>query len=49
MSTIERLDAPISERPSPDTTIDAPAIKNNVIALYQLSAGSSFFWATQLY
>jgi hypothetical protein len=48
MSIVERLYAPISERPSPDAAIDAFDIKDNAIALRRRAAGSSFFRAMQL-
>ena len=48
MSIVERLYAPISERPTPDAAIDAFDIKDNAIALRRRAAGSSFFRAMQL-
>ena len=40
MSIVERLYAPISERPSPDAAIDAFDIKDNAIVLRR-RAGSA--------
>ena len=48
MSIVERLYAPISERPTPDAAIDAFDIKDNAIALRRRAAGSSLFRAMQL-
>src|ERR1700680_3989359 len=48
MSIVERLYAPISERPSPDTAIDAFDIKDDAIALRRRPAGSSFLSAMRL-
>ena len=48
MSIVERLYAPISERPSPDAAIDAVDIKDNAIALRRRAAGSWFLWPMQL-
>jgi len=48
MSIVERLYAPISERPSPDAAIDAFDIKDNAIALRRRAAGSWFLWPMQL-
>ena len=48
MSTVERLDAPILERPSPSAFTDTPDNKDAAIALRGHAAGSSFFWSMQL-
>jgi Squalene/phytoene synthase len=47
MAIIERLYAPISERPNPDA-IDAFYNKDNAIALRRRAAESSFLGARQL-
>jgi presqualene diphosphate synthase len=45
MNIVERLYAPISERPSPDAAIDAFDNKDNAIAQRPHAAGSSLLWA----
>jgi len=47
MSTIEHLDAPILERPSPSAVTDLAGHKDDAIALRLRAVGSSFFWAMQ--
>ena len=48
MSIVENFYAAISERPRPHAGVAAPDNKDDVIALRQLAAGSSFPWAMQL-
>jgi squalene synthase HpnD len=48
MDTIERLNAPTSERASGDPAIGAPVYKDNAIALRPRAAGGSFSWAMHL-
>ena len=48
MTIVEHLYAPISVRPTPDATIDAPDTRENAIAPRQRAVGSWFFWAMLL-
>ena len=48
MDTVERLNAPTSERASGDPVIGAPAYKDNAITLRLTAAGDSFSWAMHL-
>ena len=48
MTIVEHLYAPISVRPTPDATIDAPDTRENAIAPRRRAVGSWFFWAMQL-
>ena len=48
MTIVEHLYAPISVRPGPDATIDAPDTRENAIAPRRRAVGSWFFWAMQL-
>ena len=48
LTIVEHLYAPTWVRPGPDATIDAPATRQNAIALRTRAIGSSFFWAAQL-
>jgi hypothetical protein len=45
MDTVERLNAPTSERASGDPVIGAPAYKDNAITPRLTAAGDSFSWA----
>ena len=48
MSTVERLYAPILERPSPDASTGVSDNKDDAIALHHGAARSSVFWPMQL-
>jgi hypothetical protein len=48
MSIVERLYAPLLERPSPGAFPGAPDNKDDVIALHRSAHGSAFFWPLQL-
>jgi squalene synthase HpnD len=48
MTTLERLDASISELPSSSAVVDLSDHQDNPIVLRLHAAGSSFFWAMQL-
>ena len=48
MSSVEHLDAPISEHPSPGAATDEIDHDGNAISLRLRTAGSSFFWGMQL-
>jgi len=48
MSIVERLYAPLLERPSPGAFPGAPDNKDDAIALHRSVHGSTFFWPLQL-
>ena len=48
MSIVERLYAPLLERPSPGAFPGAPDNKDDAIALHRSAHGSTFFWPLQL-
>ena len=48
MTTVERFDTSISERPGSSSAVDPTDHRDNAIALRLRAAGSSFFWAMQL-
>lgn len=48
MRSVEHLDAPISQHPSPGAATDTIDHEGNAISLPLRAAGSSFFWGMQL-